>query len=295
MLNLTHVQTFVTVIDEGGFHEAARKLDLSQPSVTQHIKKLEAALKAPLVSRSHATCTPTTNGRRFLPHARRLLEIATRAHDTVIQNELAIGASNNIGTYLLQPSLKKFIETSGLGIAPSIKLDRNPQLAEQLTDGTIDIALMEWWDDRPGFKATVWHRERLKVIVSPDHAWAYDETLSRDILFSEPMIGGEAGSGTATLLKKAFGANARNLKVSMTLGSTEAVKHAVMANLGVSIVFEDSVRQEIKSGRLVALDVENIDLVKDLYAVVPTSLHTDSYAHLFEAHLRNDTQLHALA
>ncbi len=78
----------------------------------------------------------------------------------------------------------------------------------------------------------------------------------------------------------------------MTLGSTEAVKHAVMANLGVSIVFEDSVRQEITSGRLVALDVEDVDLVKDLYAVVPTTLHPDSYAHVFEAHLHNDIRQH---
>jgi len=286
MLNLSHVKTFVTVIDEGGFHEAARKLELSQPSVTQHIKKLETALKASLIVRSHASCTPTTNGSRFLPHARRLLEIATRAQDTVIRNDLAIGASNNIGTYLLQPHLKKFIDASGPDMSTSIKLDRNPQLVEQLTDGQIDIALMEWWDDRPGFNATIWHREHLKVIVSPDHLWARNQTLSQDELFSTPMIGGEAGSGTATLLKKVFGADARRLKISMTLGSTEAVKHAVMANLGVSIVFEGSVHQEVKSGRLVALDVDDAELIKDLYAVVPSSLHSDSHAHAFESHLR---------
>src|SRR5262245_51206599 len=101
MLSLSQVQVFVAIVDAGSFQEAAKQLGLAQPTVSQQLRRLEDALGAALVTRSHARSEPTAAGRRLLPHARGLLRAAARAADAVMPRSLAIGASGNVGTYLL--------------------------------------------------------------------------------------------------------------------------------------------------------------------------------------------------
>ncbi len=285
VLNLTHVTTFLAVVDRGGFREAARHLRTSQPTVTQHIKKLESALGTRLIHRHRPAGTPTPAGQRFLPHARRLIEAADRAHDAIARRRMDIGASSNIGTYLLQPRLKAFLEGYSARIELQLCLGSNPQIAERLTRGEVDIGLMEWWDQRPGFRAVVWRQEPMVVIVPPPHPWAKRRSVSRQLLCSTPLIGGEPGSGTATLLARTFGTAAAELRISMSLGSTEAVKQAVIAGLGVSIVLASTVHDQVRAGLLHALPISGARVVKDLFVLIPDDLPPTSAAHAFAEHL----------
>jgi len=145
---------------------------------------------------------------------------------------------------------------------------------------------MEWWDGRPGFNAEVWRREPLVVIVSPEHQWSRRKFVNKTALLQEPMIGGEPGTGTARLLQQALGPEAGALKIGLQLGSTEAVKQAVRAGLGVSIAPESAVRDEVKAGVLHALRVKETPLVKPLYSVCPTGLSNSSAARRFDGFLR---------
>lgn len=269
MLNLTYVNTFVSVIETGSFREAARRLACAQPTVTQHIKKLEAALQAPLVARSHAVCTPTAHGERFLPFARSLLQVADRARSAVAGRRLTIGASTNIGTYLLPKLLKAFADdVAGITVEPRIA--GNPAVAEMLQVGEIDMALMEWPPQLTGFDSVVWRHEPMVVIVPSDHPWAGRRSVSRARLLATPLLGGEPGTGTATLLRQAFGQAAADLKIQLTLGSTEAVKQAVIAGLGVSLTLAGAVHDDVENGRLAALPIAGPRLTKPLHLVMPT-------------------------
>ncbi|MGO8609577.1 LysR family transcriptional regulator, partial [Rhizobium johnstonii] len=80
----------------GSFHAAGRRLGLSQPTVSQHVRKLETALRVTLVERDPAGCRPTPQGRALLPHAEALIRAGRRAEEAVAGNRLAIGASGNI-------------------------------------------------------------------------------------------------------------------------------------------------------------------------------------------------------
>jgi len=281
MLNLAQVDTFLAVIDEGGFREAARRLNTSQPTVTQHIKKLEAVLGASLVNRSHAVCTATPRGDRFLPYARRLIKIARNAQEAVTDQAFQIGASSNIGTYLLQSRLKAFLDCCDAPPNASLSIGSNPQVADQLMSGELDVALMEWWDNRRGFRAVAWRTEPLVVIVSPDHSWAERRSISKELLLSTPMIGGEAGTGTASLLREVFGEAATRLEISMSLGSTEAVKQAVRAGMGVSIVIESAVREQVDAGSLRALPIAGYELKKNLFVILPEDTPSNSAVSAF--------------
>ena len=164
-------------------------------------------------------------------------------------------------------------------------LGTNPDTAKRLEDSEVDIGLMEWWDDRPGFEARIWRHEPVVVIVPPDHPWSRRKTVDKAALLQEPLIGGEPGTGTARLLQQELGIAPRSLKVGLQLGSTEAVKQAVRAGLGVSLTFESAVRDEVEAGLLHALHIRDVPLSKPLYAILADSLPPVSLARDFEAFL----------
>ena len=286
MIDLDQVRSFIAVIEAGSFRDAAQRLGLAQPTISQHVQKLESTLDHLLVERSRARATTTAAGFRFLPFARTLLRLEERARAALDCGSLAIGASSNIGVYLLQPLVRAFRSARPALGSIDIRIGSNLETARRLEDAEIDIALMEWWDHRPGFEAGVWRRERLVVIVPPEHPWASRKSVAKAMLLREPMIGGEPGTGTARLLQQAFGAGAGALKIGLQLGSTEAVKQAVRAGLGVSITLESAVRDEVEAGTLRALRVKEATLAKPLYSVLPVGLAAGSPALQFGAFLR---------
>jgi DNA-binding transcriptional LysR family regulator len=287
VIDLDQVRSFVAVIEAGSFRDAAQRLGLAQPTVSQHVQKLEATLDHLLIERNRARATTTAAGLRFLPFARTLLRLAERARAALDHGSLAIGASSNIGVYLLQPLVRAFTSAQPSVGPIDIRIGTNPETARRLEDAEVDIALMEWWDDRPGFEATVWRQEKLVVIVPPEHPWAARKSVEKAMLLREPMFGGDPGTGTARLLQQTFGVDAGILKIGLQLGSTEAVKQAVRAGLGISVTLDSAVRDEVRAGKLRALRVVETPLAKPLFSIFPAGLSTTSPAAQFHAFLQD--------
>ncbi|ACS43986.1 LysR family transcriptional regulator [Methylorubrum extorquens] len=285
MLNLQYVETLLAVLATGSFHAAGRRLGLSQPTVSQHVRKLETALRVTLVERDPAGCRPTPQGRALLPHAEALIRAGRRAEEAVAGNRLAIGASGNIGTFLMPEILRRYGDT---GAAPAdAEISTNTHLLARLEAGEIDVALLEWWEGRSGLVARVWHREPLVVIVDPSHRWARQARVTPQDLTNASLLAGEPGSGTGRVLREALGAVGASFRVDRQLGSTEAVKRAVRAGLGISIVMACSVRDEVGNGVLVALPVEGAELAKSLYAAhrdpLPDTARASGFLHVLTA------------
>ena len=281
MLNLAHVRSFLAVVDAGSFLDAARALDCSQPTITQHVRKLEASVNVRLIDRRHERCRPSAAGRRFLPVARRLVDMATHAAQLFTAAPLRIGASGNIGTYLLQPHLRSFAARSGDAPTIDVAIAPNPEVADGLSTGAFDLGLMEWWDNRPGFRAKPWRREELVAIAAPEHPWAQRRTVSVDALLSEPLIGGEPGTGTGRILNGLARRGGTAPDPVLQLGSTEAVKRAVREGLGVSVVFAAAVTDEVAAGTLCARPVAGTRLAKDLFVILPEETLPESPAARF--------------
>lgn len=276
MLNLEHIASFLAVLRTRNFRAAAHERALSQATVSQHIQKLEAALNTRLIARSHSGCTPTAAGTALLPHAESLLRVNTRVLNLMHNPAIAIGASSNIGVYLLQPYVKSFLAETGGQYPIEIVIQHNPAIADKLERGEIDVATMEWWDDRPGYVARPWRQEELVVIVAPDHPWAKLSAVPRALLRNAPLLGGEPGTGTGTLLVQHLGEEIRGLQVAMQLGSTEAVKQWVKAGLGISIVLSSTIIEECHAGTLRAIPLEGDPIYKALYVIWRDTLHQDS-------------------
>lgn len=235
-VSLEHVESFVAVAEEGGVTAAARRLGLSQPTVSQHLQRLEARLGRALLRRGPSGSALSAEGARLLPIARGLLRLDDQFDPGPAR--LRLGACSNIGVYLL-PDLLMAHRNAGHDL-PELHIGANPEVAGRLLAGELDLALMEWWDARPGFDRVVWREEPLVAILPQDDPLAEAEAVDLSELCARPLLGGETGTGTARLLRAALGRDAP-LKVSLQLGSTEAVKRAVAAGLGVSLVLKSCV------------------------------------------------------
>lgn len=270
MLNLAHARTFLTVIETGGLRAAARRLDISAATVVDHLNQLEAELAAALLLRRRPKVELTPQGQAFMPLARALITTAERARRIVADAPVRIAAASNIGAYMLPPIIAEIERSWGNRI--EMWIGSNPDVADRLETGAADITAMEWWDNRPGFAARPWRRERLCVIVAPEHHWAGRKEIAAEELADEPMLGGERASGTGGLLRERLGPVFGSLKLISGFGSTEAVKRGVRAGLGVSVVLEISVADEIAAGALVAIPIAGGELVKQLWLVAPSGL-----------------------
>ncbi len=194
------------------------------------------------------------------------------------ERRLALGASSNIGIYLLQPYIKAYFDGRQ---PPELHVHGNPVIADRLEASAIDIAVMEWWDWRGGYVAHPWRREELVVIVPLGHPWANRTVIPRTLLREQPLLAGEPGTGTGRILARYFGDELRTLQISMRLGSTEAVKQWVAAGLGMSLVLAGTLAAECRAGRRVAVPLEGQQPSKELYVIWRESLPADAPTRIF--------------
>ncbi|MDU0959141.1 MAG: LysR family transcriptional regulator [Bradyrhizobium sp.] len=149
MLNLSQVQTFLAVIDEGGIQSAAERLACSQPAVSQQLRKLEEFVGVPLVVRNRSRAVPTRDGELFLPKARSLIASADRARAVVSDRRLVVHASGNVGVYLAPRLIAVFERDLDRPGTVDLVITTNRHAVDALIAGEADIALTEWSEDHP--------------------------------------------------------------------------------------------------------------------------------------------------
>ena len=286
-MNLKHLEAFLSVVETGGISAAAMKLNRPQPTISHQIRALEQELGAALLDRG-VSGGATDEGRLLVPIARRMLALAADIRIALANQACRLSAANNIGTYLLQPLAQTYREAHR-DTRLDIWIGRNPEVIERLEDGQSDIALTEWWDDRPGYTATPWYRDPMVVIAAPTHHLAGKGRITPRQLLDERMIGGESGTGTGRLLQTALKSLGQGLQVHETLGNTAAVKEAVKAGAGISVVGASVVREDLASGRLVALALSGRKIEKTYYAVRRSSLSASDRKENFIAFLKEQS------
>ena len=287
MLNLSLLRSFVSLAETGSFQDAAVRLGIAQPTISQHLKKLEHDLGVVLIERGHAGSRSTVEGERLLPYARSLLRTAERAVAVARGGALVIGCSGNIASYYISRAIKRFLETDGWSGEWDVRSAPNPQTAEMLLRREIDLAVMEWPMNEPGIEVVPWCRAAMTVIVPPDHPFAARTVITVEEFLTLHLIGGESGSGTGTLLRGLLGKRTETMARTANVGSTEAVKGAVKAGLGASVVLEEAVSDDVRSGRLARVAIENVPLAKMFYIARPAALPNEDVTARFARSLLN--------
>lgn len=255
-LNFNRLRLFLAVVEFGGVTRAAAEVHVSQPAISQAIRALEAELETPLLEHVGRRVTPTEAGELLAGYGRQIFALAEDARHALdelaglARGKLAIGASTTIGIYVL-PRLLATYQHRYPGITLSLEVGNTEQMVQLLLEGGRDLVLIEGPVDDERLDVTPWREDELVLIAPAGHPLASGGPVSAAALAAAPFLAREPGSGTRDVVEGALAAWGVVPSVLMELGHTEAIKQAVIAGLGVSILSRLTVQREIGAGLLV--------------------------------------------
>lgn len=271
-INLNRLRLFLAVVEHGGVRKAAAAISISQPAVSQAIQALEAELGLDLLERVGRHVRPTEAGIILAEHGRRIFfEVleARRALDElqgIARGHLALGASTTIGIYILPDALGAFHQRYPV-IELSLNVANTQDILEQLIEARLDVAFVEGPVVQPGLTSAPFLEDELVLTVAPNHPLLKQSPVSLERLAEAPFLMREAGSGTREVVARALAEWKIVPNVMMELGHTEAIKNAVAAGLGVSILSRMTVVRDVADGRLTILPIAAGRIRRHLLAV----------------------------
>lgn len=264
-LNLHHLRVFARVAEEGGFTRAAQALRLSQPAVSKAVRELERQTGVPLFERAGRATRLTGPGEALFARARELFAVERSAEEELRAlrglsgGVLRVGASTTVATYLLFPYLARFREANP-GVELRVASANTRAIARALLERRLDVALVEGPVRHARIEVVPWREDELVLITPPTHRLAAKRSIELRALSGEPLIVREPGSGTRRVAERALAAHDVSPSVTLQLGSTEAIKQAVAAGLGVAFVSRFAVEEQVKLGRIAAVRVREAAL-----------------------------------
>ena len=253
------LQVFHTVARLLSFTKAAETLHMTQPAVTFQIRQLEEYFNTRLFDRTHNRISLTQAGERVFEYADRIIslyaEMDSKVRDLTgdVSGILIIGASTTIAEYVLPSLLGEFQEQHG-GINIRLKVSNSTGIVHMVEDNSVDVGVVESPVTNKNLAVEVCWHDKLVLVCPPNHPMAKKSKITVDDLKALPFICREEGSGTREficeyLAKKNVQLN--DLNLGLEVGNPEAIKSAVEAGLGVSIVSQATIVKELKLGTLV--------------------------------------------
>lgn len=261
-LDLASLRLLVAVAESGSLGRAATRLGLSQPAVSQRMRGLERRLGLTLLTRTPAGSTLTGAGASVVDWARPVLdavEVLARSveslHDGRDQR-LRVAASLTVADHLVPGWLVAY-HRDRPGSAVALQVINSDGVSELVRDGAVDLGFVEGVGAPRGLRSAVVGEDRLVVVVAPSHHWAgRPEPLAAAELAAEPLVLREQGSGTREALERVLRARGLQPGAALELGSTTAIRSAVMAGEGPAVLSELAVRTDLETGALVAVPAD---------------------------------------
>ncbi|MDQ0879017.1 LysR family transcriptional regulator [Peribacillus sp. V2I11] len=273
-MKLENLKMFCLVVDEGSISQAARLSFLSQPAVTRQIHQLENFYNTLLFDREEGRLRVTEAGKLLYPFAKAIVNDFNHSKVVIQQStgkynaNLIVGASLTIGEYLL-PSLLGRFKKQQPEIKVTLTIKNTPRVLEDLSNDVIDLALVEGLVENTDFIVDKFAEDELILVCPSDHPWKDRKEIQLEELGNERMIWRESISGTRLIVENMLREQGVLEKIEsyMEIGSTQAIKSAVEAGLGISILPRLTVARELEQGFLREVGISRIDITRNLWLV----------------------------
>ena len=275
-LDLRKLEVFYWVAEFKSFSLAADHLSLRQPTVSAHIRELEQSLGAKILNRVGGEITPTALGQVLLERAKALLALKRETQAALhnfqgrVRGELLVGGSNIPGEFILPRRLGAFIRKYP-EVRPILRIGDSAGIVDAVLDGKVEVGFVGFkgGDGRLNYQG-VW-KDEMVLAVPKGHPWTRLKEVDLSDLKKEGFISREEGSGTLRSFRSLLSRKVKEpetlLNVIMVLGSTEAIKEALIAGHGVSILSRTSIQREIEDGLLKEVPIRGLKLERDFYQV----------------------------
>lgn len=284
-MNISQLETLVTISKTLSFRKAGEVLNLTQPAVSAQIKSLEDEFKAILVDRNHPV-TLTDRGQVFLEHAEQILAIVEQLKqklsdlNQVPQGHIVLGTTTSIAIQIL-PRVLSYFQNQYPLIKTSILSMSSTQVLSSVENGTVDVGIGYLTDRSAQVETSVLYYDTFEFIVSPLHPLAASPRITIDMLRDVPLILLSPDTQGRRFTDRVFRQHGLEPNIAMELGSSEEVKRMVELNLGAAIVSKLSVAEEIRRGTLKLILVEELEVSHPVGVMTKSGRYVNSAMRQF--------------
>lgn len=275
-LDFHKLEIFYWVTELQNFSLAAEHLSLSQPTVSVHVQDLEEQVGSKLLTRRGGIITPTVLGRVLRDHAVAFLNLKSESIAAIQRlqggpkGDLLVGGSNIPGEYILPGKLGEFI-VQFPEVKPILQIADSAKTVEAVMAGLVEVGFVGYKNDDRRLSFQKKWRDEMILAVPGSHRWARMDEVALAELRGQPFISREGGSGTLKsfyrLLRQKGQEPERLLHIIMELGSTAAIKEALIGGLGISILSRTSIRREVEDGLIREVQIRGLKLERQFYQV----------------------------
>lgn len=275
MIDITKLQVFIYAAETLSFSEAAKQINLTQPTVSHHIKTLENEVGNKLFDRDGNNLNLTETGRFLLPWARQLIRQVTTFQEMVesvdehIVGHLRIACSTTAGKYLL-PQLAARFRYRHPGVKVSILRCTSKNIIPHLLEGEANLGVVSYETISSGLEIQEFFQDSIVLIVPSNHPWSTRESINPDQLMNEPLIFREPTSGTLRVLRAELAKhdiNLDDLNLFLELGNAEAIVETVAAGYGISFVSRLATHCMLRTKAIVEVPVNGLSLKRTIYMI----------------------------
>lgn len=292
-LTLHQLKIFHTVARTGNLTRAAEQLGISQPAVSIQIKQLERILGLPLIEPCGRGQKLTQMGEVVDEHALRILAQVEGLAEAVMDirgvegGQLVVGADTTVGIYVM-PQLLGAWHHNHPQVEVDLRVANHDAVCQLLRNNEVDVAVVSTIPRIPHLDVESFLPNRLVIIAPPDHALAQrnDGNLPAALLAQEPFLVREGGSSTRAAMEAFCRQAGVELRIAMQLGSIGAIKQGVASGLGLGVVSERAIGNELEVGALVVLNIEGFPIELTWYIVHRKEKRLSPAARSFKQYLQ---------
>jgi len=289
-MDFDHLITFVEIAKQGSFSRAGQKLFRSQPAVSAQIRQLEQEYGQKLFDRVGKTVQLTAAGEVLLEYAGKLLTLRNESLRAVAdqastpRGTLAVGANEATCLYVLPDIFARYNQHYPR-VQISIYRNFSHKVIEKIEDGTVDVGIVTLPVKSPSLRVHSIFRDRIMLMTSLTNPLAKHKTVTTAEIAEQPQIYPKTGF-MRQVLDKQFRPYRSRLHISMELPSVGMIKRFVVAGLGVSLISESFVRDEIRAGKAKLIPVSDMDVWRELGLVYRRDRTLPRSASAFVAMIR---------
>lgn len=275
-MNLRHItlhqlRLFHSLGKHFSFTRAAEEMSLSQPAMSIQIKRLEESIGMPLVEKVGKRIFLTKAGSELFDAARDVLDRLKVLNEDMIGMEEGIKGPLNLAAIttakFFMPHLLGAFLRDYPGVEPTISITNQSKVIRRLEENLDDLVIMGRMPDNMELEAAYFLDNPLVVVAPADHPLVGRKNIPLERIAEERFLSRELGSGTREANRRLFAEHGLDINSHMELGSSEAIKQAVMAGLGLSVLSKHNLRLELEAGVLAVLDVQHFPMMRKWYAV----------------------------
>lgn len=293
-MDLWRLHIFCKVVELRSFSKAASSVYLSQPTVSSHIKDLEDHFECKLIDRLGREVAPTKAGLLLYGYAAKMIALKETAERALaefqgkVRGHLTIGGSTIPGGYILPPLLGEFKQAYPEVTVTLIESD-TAGIIQDTIEGRVELGIVGAKAREAQLVQEKVMDDEMYLIVPKGHKWAATGHVTLEELIKEPFIMREPGSGTRKSIEQVLDQSGHwfgHLNVVAEMGSTEAVRQAIKAGVGVSILSECAVGDELAARSLKKVGIKGMSFQRAFYLIVHKRRTQSPLCHAFVKFLK---------